>query len=161
MTRRSETAGNNPVSDMSRAFGGGGARETDWKGTGTAAAAGGDMESLSQRMRAGLEVKDRKYRLRKYTRCFLGTDAVRWLANNAIRGGAEDPSYSGELSEFVVVEALEVGNRMMRGRYFHHVAREHTLENKKLFYRFAVDEKGAGEDGEGDVRGAGGGVEGT
>jgi hypothetical protein len=139
------------------------------------------LTALSHRMRDGLEVRDRFYHMKRYKRCFLGTDAVRWLAHaltNALKetGGQEstfkaawsewraakltDGGASGgggtsgvgeTLGEEAVERALVVGNRMIAAGLFNHVVAGHLLENKKLFYRFASG------DGEGDGEGGGDG----
>ena len=91
---------------------------------------GGSMTSLaalSSSMREHVEVRDRRYRMRTYKSCFLGSAAVAWLVD---AGHAE-----------TVSGAISLGNRMIRDGLFRHVAGEHLLEDAKLFYRFEVDER--------------------
>jgi len=77
--------------------------------------------------RAGVMVKDRTYRLRRYRACFTGVDAVRTLV---MMGAAA-----------TIEEALAVGNALMARGIFVHVHGEHWLKNECLYYRFA-DEAG-------------------
>lgn len=41
----------------------------------------GDDELIAA-FRKGVEVKDRKYHLKSYPQCFIGTEAVDWLVNS-------------------------------------------------------------------------------
>jgi hypothetical protein len=43
-----------------------------------------DIETLSARLRAGIEVKDRSYRLTTYKQVFLGTEAVAFMLRQGI-----------------------------------------------------------------------------
>ena len=88
------------------------------------------LADIVAEMRAGaLEVRDRTYHLRRYRSCFLGCDAVQWLISH---GHATD-----------VMSALAIGDDMIRSGLIKHVAGEHMLENKRLFYRFtSVDLSG-------------------
>ena len=133
-----------------------------------------EQDELCHLMRDELEVRDRFYHMKRYRRCFLGTDAVRWIANaiatanaNATANGtatataaaaaaATTARISGEspavapprepLREGAVAEALVVGNQMLAVGLFRHVVDGHQLENKKLFYRFAADEGRVNDD---------------
>lgn len=68
----------------------------------------------------------RTFRLRTYKRCFVGTDAVRWLVRT---GAAADEA-----------AALELGNRMLQLGLLHHVLYEHEFRNQHLYYRFSQDD---------------------
>merc|ERR1711916_179232 len=77
--------------------------------------------------RLRIELRDRRYRLSVYRRCFMGNSLVSWL-----------------LDKFEVgtrAEALDIGNKIMTCGFFEHVSREHDLLDKKLFYRFLSLEK--------------------
>ncbi|CEM14661.1 unnamed protein product [Vitrella brassicaformis CCMP3155] len=89
------------------------------------------VQDLADQIRAKLEIRDRRYHLTTYTKCFLGSDAVKWLMGN---GHAE-----------TVEDALLVGQLMMDQGMFAHVTRDHSLKDESLFYRFALDEPSKGE----------------
>ena len=86
-----------------------------------------DLEQLTAQMRgtSGVVIKDRRYRLKVYPKCFVGSEAVHWLMGNA---------------NLTLSEALRVGQRMLERRIIHHVVDEQEFENDYLFYRFYADE---------------------
>ena len=84
------------------------------------------VEQIAADLRAGVEIKERRFRLKTYPATFLGTDAVQSLKE------AEDINTS---------EAIKLGNLLIREKVFHHVCDDHLLENGKLFYRFYADEE--------------------
>ena len=86
-----------------------------------------DPESLVTAWRANVDIKDRKYRMRTFESCFVGSEACTWLVDSGI---ASD-----------VHQAISIGNALMEAGYFHHVVREHDFKNEELYYRFASDEK--------------------
>lgn len=82
------------------------------------------LAGLVRRMRegkGGLSVGDRFYHLRKYPKCFVGQEAVRWMR--------EKEGMSWE-------EAMATGKRLLEKHFFNHVCLEHGFEDKYLFYRF-------------------------
>ena len=85
------------------------------------------MERLIQQMRAenGLDIQDRRFRLTIYPSCFIGSEAVTWLAKtqNATREAA-----------------VRIGQSMVEQGIFHHVTDEHPFKDEYLFYRFYEDE---------------------
>lgn len=84
------------------------------------------LVALARLLRENIDIKDRRYRIRLYPKCFLGSEAVAWLVASGHAGG--------------VNQATKLGNRMIRAGLFHHVHHEHLLEDAKLFYRFVMDE---------------------
>ncbi|MEM7794407.1 MAG: transporter, partial [Cyanobacteria bacterium P01_C01_bin.118] len=80
----------------------------------------GQMRSLS-----GVEIKDRRFRLTVYPKCFVGSDAVTWLAQtqNATREAA-----------------VRIGQALVEKGILHHVTDEHPFKDEYLFYRFYEDE---------------------
>jgi hypothetical protein len=64
----------------------------------------------------------RVYRLKTYPNCFLGDEAVQWLVSS---GQATNP-----------MEALAIGNAMIRAGFMQHVTGEHAFKDKPYFYRF-------------------------
>jgi len=73
----------------------------------------------------GVKIMDRQYRLRKYSRCFIGSEAVKWMI---------------EYLKISEPEAVNIGQRLVNEKYIHHVTDNHDFENKHLFYRFYWDE---------------------
>jgi hypothetical protein len=70
-------------------------------------------------------VEDRRYRMKSYPQCFVGSDAVSLLVSSGHAASRE--------------EAVLIG-RVLCHRYnlFHHVEQEHLLEDKYLFFRFSA-----------------------
>lgn len=85
-----------------------------------------ELAGLSGMLRDGVEIKDRKYRLRTYEKCFVGSEACGWLIK---QGLASD-----------VPQAIVLGDLMIQQGLFHHVLREQPFKNEQLFYRFSDDE---------------------
>jgi pyruvate/2-oxoglutarate dehydrogenase complex dihydrolipoamide dehydrogenase (E3) component len=81
-----------------------------------------DLKEVSQKMLAGVDIKDRTYHLKNYKTCFLGTDAVEWMLKEDVAKTADD--------------AVLVGQQMMDDKLFYHVTRDAEFENSKKFYRF-------------------------
>eukprot|EP00976_Prorocentrum_cordatum_P024309 494775-Prorocentrum_minimum.AAC.3 len=79
------------------------------------------LVALAVRLSENVKVEDRTYFLRKYERCFVGTDAVEWMLKTQVVESVQ--------------EAVAVGNQMLRSGLVHHVLNEHPFENRKLFYR--------------------------
>lgn len=76
---------------------------------------------LSEKLCKAVIVKDRYYLMKRYKRCFLGSEFVKAVQNNL---------------DCPVEEALRVGNAMISFGLFVHVTQEHELLNSYLFYRF-------------------------
>ena len=83
------------------------------------------VEQLAAGLKYGVDIKERRFRLKNYSATFLGSDAVRFLKE------AENVSTS---------EAIKLGNLLIREKIFHHVCDDHLLQDGKLFYRFYEDE---------------------
>ncbi|MCP3867819.1 MAG: FAD-containing oxidoreductase [Gammaproteobacteria bacterium] len=98
-----------------------------------------DLEDITARIRAVVDVQDRTYGFPKksYPQCFVGSDAVANLIDSNIASDAKD--------------ALSIGNMLLSAGVFHHVQRAHEFKNEYLFYRFSNDEDhgttGTGQDG--------------
>lgn len=86
------------------------------------------LERLVKQMRSddGLIIQDRRFRLTVYPSCFVGSEAVTWLAKtqNATREAA-----------------VRIGQALVEQGIFHHVTDEHPFKDEYLFYRFYEDEQ--------------------
>ena len=82
---------------------------------------------LVERMRGegGVAISDRRHRLTTYPRCFVGREAVDWIARNEGLSRAD---------------AIEAGRKLVLRGLVRHVLDEHGFEDAVLFYRFAADE---------------------
>ncbi|MGJ3249052.1 MAG: mechanosensitive ion channel domain-containing protein [Elainellaceae cyanobacterium] len=87
----------------------------------------GELDLLMSQLRGeqGIEIKDRRYGLRIYTQCFIGSEAVDWLMSH--QKATRD-------------EAIRIGKILVERGIIHHVTDEHTFEDRYLFYRFYDDE---------------------
>ncbi|MEM8721489.1 MAG: DEP domain-containing protein [Cyanobacteria bacterium P01_G01_bin.39] len=68
-----------------------------------------------------LEVKDRRYRLKNYRRCFVGSELVDLLCKS---------------KNITPEQAVAMGQSLLEHNLIAHVHNEHQFENKFLFYRF-------------------------
>ncbi len=87
-----------------------------------------DLKQVVTLMRnfGGVSIRDRRYKLKNYARCFVGSEAVAWLVRNL------------ELSSD---EAVQLGQRLVNEGWVHHVVDEHAFEDHQFFYRFYLDEE--------------------
>ncbi|MGF1492609.1 MAG: mechanosensitive ion channel domain-containing protein [Microcoleaceae cyanobacterium] len=99
-----------------------------------------DWEMITAAMRGknGVERKDRRFGLKRFRNVFLGSEAVDWLMiyEQATR-----------------MEALMMGQIMLKEGIIHHVLDEHEFKDEPLFYRFYADEKAMKEQGMADEGG--------
>lgn len=86
-----------------------------------------DVQEVATRMRGagGVEVAARRYLLKSYPKCFIGTEAVDWLTHNY------------RLSRPL---AVKLGERMVAAGIFHHVADDHDFKDGDFFFRYFADE---------------------
>ncbi|MGK7948693.1 MAG: pleckstrin/ G-protein interacting- domain protein [Xenococcaceae cyanobacterium] len=86
-----------------------------------------NLKDVVARMRnvGGVSIKDRRYRLLLYPKCFVGSEAVEWMSLNL------------HLSQ---EQAVRLGQRLIDERFIHHVTDEHPFINSFFFYRFYRDE---------------------
>ena len=74
----------------------------------------------------GVPIADRRHRLATYARCFVGSEAVDWMARNEGLSRAD---------------ATQAGRKLVLRGNVRHVLGEHDFEDARLFYRFAADEE--------------------
>ncbi|NER29979.1 MAG: mechanosensitive ion channel [Symploca sp. SIO1C4] len=86
-----------------------------------------DLDSLIAQMRSaeGLQIKDRRYGLKTFRNCFVGSEAVKWfmLTQKATQ-----------------IAAIQIGQLLIDRGIVHHVLDEHGFKDEFLFYRFYMDE---------------------
>ncbi len=70
-----------------------------------------------------LEIKDRRYRLKIYRQCFIGSELVEWLKQN---------------KDVLAVEAISLGQSLLEHNLICHVTNDHQFKNSFLFYRFTT-----------------------
>lgn len=76
------------------------------------------------RSEAGFAIADRSYMGTKYSKIFVGSEAVAWI----------------QAQGHTLNQALSMGQRLIDLSIAHHVADEHPFKNEKLYYRFYRDE---------------------
>ena len=76
------------------------------------------------RLSEELEIKDRRWRLRIFEKCFVGEEAVTWLCNRL------------QISRW---EAIEIGQKCLEKGYLLHVLEEHDFKDGYFYYRFFAD----------------------
>jgi small-conductance mechanosensitive channel len=82
-----------------------------------------DLAAVADRMRGsgGVDVRDRRHRLTVFAGCFIGSEAVDWLAlHEGLSRG----------------EATALGQRLLERGLFRHVRDEHDFRDGHFFYRF-------------------------
>ncbi|MEA5469042.1 mechanosensitive ion channel domain-containing protein [Spirulina sp. 06S082] len=82
-----------------------------------------DVETLVIALKGseGIEIKDRRYRLKTYSRCFIGAELVDWLM---VR------------EECSREDAIAIGEHLRKRGILHHVTDEHPFLDEYLFYQF-------------------------
>jgi small-conductance mechanosensitive channel len=87
------------------------------------------LDRLVERMRGphGLSIADRRHRLTVYAKCFVGREAVSWMARSL---------------GVTRAEAVAIGRRLVERGTIHHVLDEHSFRDANLYYRFRIDEDG-------------------
>ncbi|MEM8830102.1 MAG: hypothetical protein AAGE96_12195 [Cyanobacteria bacterium P01_G01_bin.19] len=85
------------------------------------------IRQMGSKMRSdgGVEIKTRRHKLKLYQRCFLGNEAVDWIAKQA------------KVSR---TDAVKIGQKMLEKGLFSHVLQEHNFKDEGLFYRFNEDQ---------------------
>ncbi|MBI5898460.1 MAG: hypothetical protein HZB40_04480 [Rhodocyclales bacterium] len=84
---------------------------------------GDSIDALAASLIAGGNVGERRYHLRKYPECMIGSDAVDWLTR---RHGCTR------------VEAVSLGLALERSGLLHHVVKQQAFRDGEFFYRLAV-----------------------
>ncbi len=87
------------------------------------ALSGLSAEALAALLDRSLDITDRTWRLQRFPQCFVGSEAVAWLARHFKRSAAE---------------ALALGQALMALGLLAHVAHEHPFLDDTLYYRLAV-----------------------
>jgi Domain found in Dishevelled, Egl-10, and Pleckstrin (DEP) len=86
-----------------------------------------DLKQLVAKMRQSrhLTIKDRRYNLRVYPKCFVGREAVSWMMKTL----EIDPE-----------TAIALGQRLIDENWIHHVTDDQPFRDEYLFYRFFSDD---------------------
>ncbi len=86
-----------------------------------------DLKTLVAELRnvGGIDIRDRRYHLKIYPRCFISREAIDWFVDKL---GIDRPA------------AVLLGQRLIDEHWIHHVVDQHTFEDGHLFYRFYWDE---------------------
>lgn len=80
------------------------------------------LDKMAQIFRRGVGVKDRRYHLRVYRDCFVGSEAVDFLVGSTLADSR--------------MEAVDIGRTLAREfNLFEHVTRDHEFKDQYLFYR--------------------------
>ena len=85
-----------------------------------------DSDEIARAIRENVEIKDRRFRMQTYEKCFVGSEACDWMVGSGLASDYE--------------QAVLIGNMLLADGVFHHVLKEHDFKNEALFYRFAEDE---------------------
>jgi sensor c-di-GMP phosphodiesterase-like protein len=89
---------------------------------GSAHDAAGQVAPGRASLTGGVDVRDRRWRLRPYPQCFVGREAVDWIVQ---REGVSR------------AKAVRIGRRLVALGLMAHVAAEHDFEDAELFYVFS------------------------
>ncbi|MGV2831328.1 hypothetical protein [Myxosarcina sp. GI1(2024)] len=87
-----------------------------------------DLDDLVSKMRniGGVQIEARRYRLKVYPKCFVGSEAVEWMQSNL---------------KLTKKQAVRLGQRLIDENLVHHVLDQHKFADDFLFYRFYWNEK--------------------
>ncbi|KAJ8308593.1 hypothetical protein KUTeg_013469 [Tegillarca granosa] len=95
--------------------------------------------------RAPHMIRDRKYHLRTYRRCMVGTEMVDWLLQQSPLVHSRNQAvgiWQALLEEGIIVHVGHYGGVQLL--FYFSVCREHQFKDKYLFYRFHQDDQGIG-----------------
>lgn len=81
--------------------------------------------SLMRDPEKGLDLKDRRWKLLLYSKCFVGSEAVQWMVDNL------------SLDKKV---AVSTGQRLMQTGIIHHVTHSEPFSDGYFYYRFQEDD---------------------
>ena len=86
-----------------------------------------NIDTLVAEMRGpnGVSIKDRQHRWDVYLKCFVGSEAVKWLMGT---------------QKLNLNQAIYMGQLLIDRGLIHHVLDRHNFKNEYLFYRFYEDE---------------------
>nr|GMD88765.1 Glutaredoxin like [Ipomoea batatas] len=84
-----------------------------------------ELALIVRKMKDSIPVNDRFYKMRRFTKCFLGSEAVDFLS--------EDQYLERE-------EAIEFGRKLASNLFFHHVLDENLFEDGNHLYCFLDDD---------------------
>ncbi|MCL2931881.1 MAG: mechanosensitive ion channel [Trichodesmium sp. MAG_R03] len=86
-----------------------------------------NIDTLVEKMRGpnGVSIKDRQHRWNVYSKCFVGSEAVKWLMAT---------------QKLNLNQAIPIGQLLIDRGLIHHVVDKHNFKNEYLFYRFYEDE---------------------
>eukprot|EP01084_Bolivina_argentea_P102154 183055_1 len=90
-----------------------------------------ELIELTSKLKKNLEIKDRKYLLTEYPKCFVGNEAVTYMVDNNICSTRQ--------------EAVHLGKMLLAANIIRHVTNDHDFKDEKKFYRFSSDEPSHGE----------------
>lgn len=80
---------------------------------------------IAMRSEKGIRVEDRRYLMKTFPRCFVGSEAVDWLCKT---------------HDITREEAVRFGQVLVARGVFHHVTNDHDFRDEALFYRFLLDD---------------------
>jgi pyruvate/2-oxoglutarate dehydrogenase complex dihydrolipoamide dehydrogenase (E3) component len=83
------------------------------------------LGALAAAFKEGVELKDRKYHMKTYQQCFVGSEAVDYLLNSGEASNRED--------------AVQIGRALEAMHLFEHCTRDHQFSDDYLFFRFLCD----------------------
>lgn len=81
-----------------------------------------DIGALAAAFKDSVELKDRKYHMKTFQQCFVGSEAVDYLLNSGEASNRED--------------AVQIGKALAAMHLFEHVTRDHEFADEHLFFRF-------------------------
>jgi len=87
---------------------------------------GTDLEEIAKKLHTGLDIKDRRYHMKIYKSCFLGSHCVAYMLEHQIAKSEK--------------EAIDIGNKLVDAKIISHVTKDHKFCNKNYFYKF-IDRK--------------------
>ncbi|KAI9106919.1 hypothetical protein K1719_022447 [Acacia pycnantha] len=97
-----------------------------------------EMALIVRKMRESIVVKDRFWRLRRFTNCFLGSEALDFLSEDQCleRQEARLILILNHLSNAITLLAVQFARKLASKLFFHHVLDENLFEDGNHLYRF-------------------------
>eukprot|EP01018_Ginkgo_biloba_P038033 Gb_17271 [translate_table: standard] len=84
-----------------------------------------EFVNVVRKLREAVVIKDRFYKMRMFSKCFLGSEAIDFLVEDQL---------------LLKDEAIEFGKKLAAKHFFHHVLDENDFEDGNHLYRFLEDD---------------------
>ena len=99
-----------------------------------------DFTKLVKHFREGIEIKNRKYHMKTFKNCFIGSEAVTWLVDNQWVPNRQEAVLLGNFLLKTYAQSTKSHPFLTNNSsgLICHVTKAHSFADKYLFYKFNV-----------------------